>query len=387
MSHRPNIPFSSLMGEWHWKQTYRRLYNEQNGQWLTPSELFTPHYSNIMANFISTSMSTNQFSNGNDVGFEIVELGGGRGTNAKALLDHLKNHHNGMYERLEHYTIYDTSGSLHDLQREVLINASPHADKVKLVHVDMMDIAEGTSTFLTPSDTPTAVISLELLDNLPHDKVARCVETHDILQAEVVPLDSTSDVVDLNTQHPYMEVFSPLSDPLLERIVSMAPSLYTPTISHGPRWIPSVACGVLMKLFECRPNSSIAFADFDWLPAPDLTNFSLSDATILAEPAVGDPLVTDMDGRDYPCYLTPSPDVLCDILFPTDFGRLVSFVKQFHITMKENDTMGEVSTSKQRDFLLRYGSDEVDKTRSWLTGYSPLVDDFGNCSILECRPM
>lgn len=70
------INFKALLGEWQWKQTYKRVYEEQKGMWLTPCELFTPYYSNILANFVSTSMKAS-LSNNNDT-FEIVELGGGR---------------------------------------------------------------------------------------------------------------------------------------------------------------------------------------------------------------------------------------------------------------------------------------------------------------------
>jgi len=41
---------------------------------------------------------------------------------------------------------------------------------------------------------------------------------------------------------------------------------------------------------------------------------------------------------------------------------------------------------KQSDFLLKYGVNEIKQTRSWMTGYSPLVDDFGNCSFLTIVP-
>jgi hypothetical protein len=40
---------------------------------------------------------------------------------------------------------------------------------------------------------------------------------------------------------------------------------------------------------------------------------------------------------------------------------------------------------KQRDFLLKYGPDEVNKTKGW-TGFSPLINDFGNCSVLAVAP-
>lgn len=269
-----------------------------------------------------------------------------------------------------------------------------------------------SSPFLSQSEIPTVLIALELLDNLPHDKIGRCIATNAILQAKVVPVDSSGLIghderelhhideinemqstsnIDITRQ--YTEEFSPMNDdPLLQRILSIAPNLYTPMISHGPRWIPTVALGVLMKLFECRPNSSVAFADFDWLPPPDVGNYSSAkhhenDSEILlpgAEPAIGDPLVTDMEGNDHLSYLTSPPDALCDILFPSDFGRLAAFIKQYHASIANSDI--DAKAMKQSDFLMKYGSTEVNKTKSWLTGYSPLINDFGNCSVLTVIP-
>jgi hypothetical protein len=140
-----------------------------------------------------------------------------------------------------------------------------------------------SSAFLAPSDTPTAVIALELLDNLPHDKIVRCMVTGGVLQAEVAPVASKDPdamgagfddlgAARLDTSDRYTETFSRMNDPLLTKILSIAPSLYAPIF--GPRWVPTVALGILMRLFECRPNSSVAFADFDWLPPPDLSGSS-----------------------------------------------------------------------------------------------------------------
>jgi len=346
--------------------------------WLTPVELFYPYYSNILSNFITESINNNIQHKYEDV-FDIVELGGGRGTNAKAVLNHLNVSHPNMYDRLQSYTIYDTSPTLHELQRKVLIDASPHADKVKLVNIDMMDIAEGKTPFLEPSDTPTALIALELLDNLPHDKIARCIDTGNILQAEVIPLESDASSDQIDTTIQYKEIFSPLNDPLLQNILSLT-SAYNPTISQ-PRWVPTVALGILLRLFECRPNSSLMFADFDWLPLPDVSDVSATQSYYL-EKTIGDPLVTDMNGNDHSSYLTNPPDALCDILFPTDFSRMQTFGKKV-IEQSNNDFV--VSSMKQRDFLMKYGADEVSKTKGW-SGYSPLTDDFGNCSVLTITP-
>ena len=115
--------------------------------WLTPVELFAPYYSNILANFVSETMSTtmnmNNLTKHKNGVFEIVELGGGRGTNANALLNHLREFHYDTYERLDRYTIFDTSPTLHELQREVLVDGSIHADKIKLINIDLMEVAEG----------------------------------------------------------------------------------------------------------------------------------------------------------------------------------------------------------------------------------------------------
>jgi hypothetical protein len=251
------------------------------------------------------------------------------------------------------------------------------------------------------------VIALELLDNLPHDKIGRCMATGDVLQAEVVPVsasmtdfDTTSDGAEvddpdaarpLDTSIQYVEAFARMNDPLLTKVLSIDPSIYAPTI--GPHWVPTVALGMLLKLLECRPNSIVALADFDWLPPPDLRAFS-SGARQRGgtEPAVGDPLVTDMDGNDHSCYLTEPPSLRCDILFPTDFARMSNFVTRYlEGDMSERSSKGEdddgysATAMKQRDFLLRYGLDEVNKTKGYF-GYSPLISDFGNCSVLTITP-
>jgi len=410
------IDFRSLWGEWHWRQTYKRVYKEQQGMWLTPCELFKPYYSNILANFVSVSVTKTSYS---EEMFEIVEFGGGRGTNAKAILDHLSKCHPSVYKRLRRYTIFDTSPTLHELQKEVILmdkDQPSHAEKVELVNLDLMHVAEGNANFLCKSETPTVAIALELLDNLPHDKIGRCIDTNEILQAELVPLKvsqlsdaggnentgTTEQTFEIDITRQYTEIFAPLNDPLLKEILSVAPKIYTPTTSQGPRWIPTVALGVLMKLFECRPNSTVAFADFDWLPQPDLgmssdnqhyLNSSETSLHPIVEPAIGDPLVTDMNGVDHFSYLTEPSDALCDILFPTDFGRLAAFVKQYRTTnnIEASGSLRKASVTsslalKQSDFLLKYGSNEVDNTKSWLTGFSPLVDDFGNCSVLTVAP-
>merc|ERR1712127_1130884 len=108
--------------------------------------------------------------------------------------------------------------------------------------------------------------------------------------------------------------------------------------------------------------------------------------------------------KDHEHYLNAPP--LSDILFPTNFIRLASFlqkklsalqkpptqkkkkdekpVKPISIKTKSKSIYDHrfVKVMKQADFLWETGEEEVKKTESWLTGFSPSIHDFGNCSIL-----
>lgn len=201
---------------------------------------------------------------------------------------------------------------------------------------------------------------MEVLDNLPHDKV-RAKSRKKLEQAEVRTTETGGKE----------EVFVPLMDPLLTNVLKRVPSYVKTTMS--PVWVPSVACGVLRHLLKQRPNLSLAFADFDWLPPPDL---ELANETSSSYWAHGEPIITDMDGTDHLCYLNAPPH--CDVLFPTDFQQLASFLKR-SIADRENWT---VKVLKQGDFLQTFGPSHVQATKSWLTGHTPLLHDFSNCSVL-----
>jgi hypothetical protein len=246
---------------------------------------------------------------------------------------------------------------------------------------------------------------MEVLDNLPHDKI-RAKTPKRIEQAMVVRSlrnDTTATTTTNDNNNPHHtrdeEVFVPLTDPLLQRIVRKVPTYVQPY----PCWVPSVACGVIHHLIQQRSRLSLALADFDWLPAPDLDLSSSSSSSSYgssgtdlrhkkSEVAEGEPIVTDMDGTDHECYLiAPSH---CDILFPTDFDKLASFTKRC-LKVASSSSSSSSSTSsarhvrveKQSDFLQRWGPEHVQKTNSLLFGFlgtrhNPLLHDFINCSVL-----
>ncbi|KAL7580080.1 hypothetical protein ACA910_005065 [Epithemia clementina (nom. ined.)] len=427
------IEFRRLLDEWQWKRLLDRMYREQKGQWFTPVELFKPYYSNAVANFIATNCrkgKTKQptsakateetagvddfddddeedYGDG-DCPIEIVELGGGRGTNALCVLDHLRQHEPALYERVQYYLL-DSSPTLHKLQQE-RINASDHAAKVSFLLKDLTKVAEGQSELLPLSDDDpfgdivnplTFVIALEVFDNLPHDKVKaigggggptdqsqeqrqQCTvrrRTDPPTATTTVPNKSTPP--NNTTAVVWDEHFESLSDPLLSRMLKLAPSNYIQR--NSATWVPTVALSLLHQLPKLRPRVQLLIADFDWFPDPH--HFSLGRESQLRQPpqrrsllAHEEPLIKSMDdGEDdglmYECYLTAP--ALSDILFPTNFPLLSQFIKKSWRKLKR-----DVIVQKQADFLLRYGSDEVKKTKSWLTGYSPLIDDYSNTSVL-----
>lgn len=374
----PAINFKGLLGEWHWRWLYGKLYKEQDGQWLTPVELFRPYYSAILANFISHEVKASAIE-GKAKQLHIVELGGGRGTNAIGILDHLRDSHPGVYNNLSSYTIMDASPTLIELQRSILLGddevggrRDKHADLIRLEQKDMLDVAEGRIHLLDESECLTVVLAMEVLDNLPHDKVKICKEDGSMLQTEL-HLDQSSGLL--------KEVYRPMDDALLQKMLAVYPA-YAPTTSRA-KWVPTVATQVIAKLYEQRPNARIIFADFDYLPEPMLEGVSGTKSR-RTEKAELEPLVTDMNDIDHPDYLVAPP--LCDVLFPTDFEALAGYTRAIVDEAVQKTTHKNslsVSVAKQSDFLTRYGEKEVEATRSWLnTHYTPLLHDFSNCSIL-----
>jgi hypothetical protein len=363
---------------------------------------FKPYYSNSLANFVATAAATSKVivpneheqpkqqqgdhtqntsgtstSSSSSDRIDVVELGGGRGTNAKLILDHLQKAHPLVYQRVN-YIVMDSSPSLLELQKETLLG-SVHADKVQFEEKDMLDVAEQGTFFLSPSSRPTVVLALELFDNLPHDKIrvraGRVIEQAEVRQrknektCKVEALASRAQDGDVME-----EVFCKLSDPLLGQVLDIAPTYKRAPLS----WVPTVACGVLQRLIQERPNAQLLMADFDWLPPPDRL---IADAPArISHWAEGEPLVTSMDSTDFECYLQAPP--FCDVLFPTNFGKLASFVRNA-LKGQGGDRGGSVVTvHKQADFLQLYGPEQVQPTKSWLTGFSPLLHDFTNCSVL-----
>ena len=171
------INFKTLLGSWHFQKKLSKLYDKRsNGlpkfQWLTPTELFRPTYSNIIGDFIVTNFRA--------VGkkkLHIIEVGAGRGTNALIMLNRIEKLYPDVYEAMCNYTLVDASPTLHELQRTRINCESKHDLKVRFIKADIgEDFVDYSAVFGFDeilSEIHTVVIGLEVLDNLPHDKILR----------------------------------------------------------------------------------------------------------------------------------------------------------------------------------------------------------------------
>jgi Putative S-adenosyl-L-methionine-dependent methyltransferase len=413
-----------------------------------------PYYSQCIANYIvkrhkelnssnvtsSSSSSSLTQQQQQPPRLRMVELGGGRGTHALAVLDHLERIAPAIYETCT-YTLLEASPTLHTAQQQQQQAAAAaaaasqsrrrrrnHGGKLYTHQLDLYTLAMSSTTTSTDPEAEfrriatamqsddhgnddtadpchVVVMGLEILDNLPHDKIrlprpagSSAVSTGMTLeQAELVPCANGTTTTSDDNSASWQEVFQPLSDPLLQRVLQHYPvhlvSPHTQTV-----WIPTVACevlGVLARLSRtCCAHTTILLADFD----------SFGATTTLQTTEEGTPIVTDMHDVDHPSYLTMT-STPTDILFPTHFARLALYCESlFDATVcaatttdtkvghqhngvghrKPTDATSAVRIEllRQAEFLTRHGPEQVAATSSWLTGYSPMIHDFINCSVL-----
>lgn len=186
----------------------------------------------------------------------IIEMGGGNGTCAAGILDYLQKHYPALYAQT-HYTIVELSEVCAKRQRECLhahmrhhlgqsasdahpLSISHSSPRCETKHMSIIDWRE------LVSDPSLFVIGLEVLDNMPHDRI-RAVEStvvdpsggggaKEIAQVHVFSGAvaggdaNASRYTGVHTKLEYHERLAPVSDPwiaeyckYLEEIATLAP--------------------------------------------------------------------------------------------------------------------------------------------------------------------
>jgi len=330
----PPLDFRAMNGEIDWQRAQTAAYEIEGEGWTTPVELFKPHYAAALGTYLLQSKKSG-------VPLQIVEFGGGNGTCASGILNHLQAVAPSVYASMR-YSIVDISAAMLARCQEV---AAEHSC-CTVHHVSAMDWNEVVKG-------PCHVIALEMLDNMPHDKVVWDGQTwHQTM------------ICDQRLEH-----LEALEDPLIQRALDLWLDLYgTPEASWVQRllgqeemvlWLPTTTLRFVEMLRDHFAESHLLLADFDQLPS-----------TI---PGTLGPVVQSRDGtggyKDHSTYLVEPGS--CDIFFPTDFKLMQ------HMLARVCNQDAKVMKSKE--FFEAYAKVSATRTAS---GYNPLLNDFKNTSIL-----
>lgn len=422
-AHDPIVPlktpiqFNSLSGAAEFMSVYSKLGKTAPQHFLTPVELFQPWYSFAIANHLLTAHHKYlQRQKKQTDRLRIVEVGGGNGTNAKCVLDYLKVLRE-VYSSVQ-YTLVEISSGLAEKQQKLLDQS--HPGKVTVVNQDFLEWEHR-------DEERSYVIGLEVLDNLPHDKLVynpvdqeaqpkKLATFHQLFkQTEMEDWSQTSVETDPVT-HALREVYEPLTDSLcidtakLYFEVDSTPQEglrkpRQPSFSLNPFlrflmedpvdqrrkfesrqsdvlpyhfFLPTGAMQFLSKLHANFPNHVLLAADFTFLPVPEIGWKARWDPP-------QDRSTGDLRGCvNFPLVATEKADLLsylqtpgeADIFFQTDFSKLA----HMYAAVKRSAQYSRESTVQtSRDFMLRYGDATKTKTR---TGYNPLLEQFSNTNFL-----
>jgi hypothetical protein len=372
------LAFTKMLGRADYEKALRSLYAEhEQGHWLTPVEIFQPWYSQAIASWlVETRVPTEPV--------RVVEIGGGNGTNAGHILDYLQLQRPDVYETCR-YTIAEISPSLAQKQRARLAR---HGDKVD---VRVQSFLEWRSA----AECCCAVIALEVLDNLPHDKVVTgsnsprdptaWKQVHVCSDAETGELsEATSAMTDALIVEaarwfcvPRVEPALPFTwrpEELLRRAVlrnlqrQRENREVARDASKQAAFVPTGAIQLMHVLRDAFPRHRLLVADFDQLPPSNAPR----DANLpgALEGCINAPIVssqTSLGARaDHASYLLKNQSA--DVFFATDFHALARAYQG--ICAKSH-----VSVLKSSEFCRRYAAVAMTTTRS---GYNPLLEDFAN---------
>ena len=160
------IPFSQIFGY----EDYVRILHERYppNAWLTPSEIFKPYYGMTIASYIDQTL--NEYKDDNMVtksqNLKIIEVGAGNGSAAISILNYLKLYRPQVYKNIS-YTIVEISEPLTLRCKTLIQKAHPQLisqGQIKFKNQSILDFSE-------TSNQLTFVLLLEVLDNMPHDRV------------------------------------------------------------------------------------------------------------------------------------------------------------------------------------------------------------------------
>ena len=417
-----------------------RRYGSHPRAWATPVELFHPFYGRAIARHL-LAQHDEQHGRRSDATtttttippspFRIVEVGGGNGTLAEAVMEYISSERPELLRTMS-YDIVEHSAPLAARQRTRL---SSWIDRgIVRIHQDHVvrwlndDRSHQASRGASERDRECRhFVLLEVLDNMPHDLVcgsqvarrvfdregisqlqqarvcieqgpehlggARIVDENELLmradtkrfmeaeplsdpliiracEAWTQPLEHTTDLLDHTASTPAATTTMKISTRASSNLFGMAQRLLNAMLSTADdEWyVPTTAHAMLEAIAARFDNHSITIADFHALP----------DVLTGRNGPVLQRLTPDHRAVSFESLVLPSPGS-CDIMFPTDFACLAAAHR--HVCADDaRDWHGWVLPSEA--FLQRYAESDRTATRS---GFNPMLHDFTNTSIFFGR--
>jgi Putative S-adenosyl-L-methionine-dependent methyltransferase len=348
------LQFRTLLDRSEYNTAISSAYSSAKGAWYTPSELFQPLYSiGLVRHILRRHASAEPLV--------VFELGGGTGTNSACFLDALKRIAPAVYANTRYINV-EISATLAEAQRATTV-AHPRVHNV--MHAD----AAAASTWAPlVSASPCYVIALELLDNLPHDRV--CLSD-----------DGTwSETRVYFAQGKWQEQLQPVADPLIKRCLDIYTQhsgrrggnwlerfLLRDPSQSGSVFLPTTCLQLLESITAARPQHCLLLSDFDALPGVTIEG-------------VNAPLVASRSGHDYGSYLAAA-DGSADIMFPTSFGLLAAMIADTRRRYKDK-SCGSVRILSSADFYTESLEAHEISEASTASGWNPLLHDFPNTRFL-----
>ena len=247
------LDFGALAGRDAYEAVVGGAYARLGSAWLTPAEIFRPWYGYAIGEYLVHLWESEE------AGFRghpmrVYEVGGGRGTAARDVLDYIRAAAPHLYADMR-MTSVEVAPPLAAAQRRAVAAAPDgHAHKHAVLEGDASD----PELWGGRDEAPCAVVALEVFDNLVHDKITRVRgEWHEALVEEtLVPAG-----VQGGSRVQRAERTRPLQDERIRRVLELREDIRPAT--GGIRmerlfrweesvWLPTGCLQLLRTLHERR---------------------------------------------------------------------------------------------------------------------------------------
>ena len=402
-----SLPFSSLSSRDDYYRQLSSLYNQFDECWLTPVELFKPHYAQSIARWILQQEQHQPDDQQTSPTLRIVEVGGGNGTCAAGILDYLREKQPDVYQRT-HYTIVDFSTT--NRQRQLTTLAShlsapttptpPATTSRPRVDVLTMSMLEWSELI----EQRVYVVGLEVLDNMPHDKLVQ--HNNQLYQTHVHSLTSPTAATASGLPSPpfdpnqrYRESYRSVTDPFIREYVEYQ-SQHTANLPPPSRhsygtlgnqlamwvqgaselltgmvrrrgesvvWLPTTALHFFHVLHHFMPHHRLLLADFSSLPDTIAgINAPIVSGRDSSASAGSEGVARRGRTKDYGTYLIELG--LADIFFPTDFEMMQLVYGRVRALRAQRDSRALVVHSPRvlsnYEFMQEYAVEAAE--REWI---------------------